>query len=229
MNFEGQSVIDLIGSKEDPQTAINTADIAALTPLVARNTKILARCATNPSSLSEVSQIQLAFESGARTLLQQGLGVNGTTGLLSSRYTTHPSITFGLGQSGTPMDIRYRVSSASPVKFKVNLQLNVIFPAQLVIYQVKLYLFVTFYNAGSLQVGYYYLDTRVLVVPPGGITTSVSINDYIITTGTLSGIDEIRISPKMDSSYGPGPLPTSIEIVQNWTRPIGNHFEVEVL
>ena len=229
MNFEGQSVIDLIGSKEDPQTAINTADIAALTPLVTRNTKILARCATNPSSLGEVSQVQLAFESGARTLLQQGLGVNGTTGLLSSRYTTHPSIIFGLGQSGTPMDIRYRVSSASPVKFKVNLQLNVIFPAQVVIYQVKVYLFVTFLNAGIPQAGYSYLDTREVIVPPGGVTSTVTINDFVFTTGTLSGIDEIRISPEMDSSYGPGPIPTSIEIVQNWTRPIGNHFEVEVL
>jgi hypothetical protein len=127
------------------------------------------------------------------------------------------------------MDIRYRVSSASPVKFKVNLQLNLIFPAQLVLYQVKVYLFVTFLNAGIPQAGYSYLDTRFLVVPSGGVTTSVSINDYIITTGTLSGVDEIRISPEMDSSYGPGLLPTSIEIVQNWTRPIGNHFEVEVL
>ena len=167
MNFEGQSVIDLIGSKEDPQTVINTADIAALTPLVTRNTKILARCATNPSSLGEVSQVQLPFESGARTLLQQGLGVNGTTGLLSSRYTTHPSITFGLGQSGTPMDVRYRVPSTSPVTFKVDLQLNLTLPTQLVIYQGKVYLFVTFLNAGIAQAGYSYLDTRYIIVPPG--------------------------------------------------------------
>ena len=214
------------------QVDANTLAIEQNAVDIAQNTsraRVLASCSTNPASLGEVSQSQLVFESGARTLLQQGLGVNGTTGLLSSRYTTHPDITFGLGQSGTPMDIRYTVPSASPVKFKVNLQLNVIFPAQLVIYQVKVYLFVTFLNAGIPQAGYSYLDTREVIVPPGGVTSTVTINDFVFTTSSLVGVDEIRISPEMDSSYGPGPLPADIEIVQNWERPMGNHFSMEVL
>lgn len=208
------------------QISNNKADILTLQ-------RVYAACSTNPATSGEVSQSQLLLASGPRALLEQGLGVNETIrGLISSRYTTHPDITFGLGLSGTPTDIRYRkpIQSSVPVTFKVNLQLNLIFPSQLVIYQVRVYLLVGYYagdvNQGRSQV---VLQDRFITVGPGGVTTTISFNDFIFSTPSLPNIDELRISPIIDSSYGPGPLPAYIEIVQDWTRPVGNYFKVEVL
>lgn len=238
------------GSSNDPQTAINTMAIDNLDgrvgvlqqfvqedkEAIAMNTdqisdlvraqRVLAACSTNPSTSGEVSQTQLLLESGPRPLLVQGLGGQG---LVSSRYSTHPDLSFGMGLAGTPNEIRYRVSTASPVTFNVNLQLNLVFPSQIVMYQVKVYLGVKLYAAGVLQQMNFYLDNRFVVVGPGGATYTLSFIDFMFTTPMLQGIDEIRIAPEMDSTFGPGPIPSSIEIVQDWSRPIGNFFKVEVL
>lgn len=251
MDFAGFSLCGG-GSSNDPQTAINTLAIdnldgrvGVLTQFVqedkeaiALNTdqisdllraqRVIASCSTNPSTSGEVTQSQLLLKSGPRPLLVQGLGEN-TQGLLNSRYITHPDLSFGMGLSGTPNEIRYRVSTANRVKLKVNLQLNVVFPAHVVVYQVKIYLGLKLYYANVLQQMNFYLDNRFVTIGPGGGTYTVSFIDYILISPTLQGVDELRIAPEMDSTFGPGPLPSSVDIVQDWSRPVGNFFSVEVL
>jgi hypothetical protein len=230
MNYEGYSLVDLIDAKTDPQTGINTENIAANATAIVANKRVLAFCSTNPSSAGDVSQSVCLLENGPRILLGTGLGVNSAPGLLSSSYSTDESIGFGLGTSGTPQDVRYLPAGRTqPVFFRVNLQMNVELPAAVVIYTANLYIFVTLYSGGVAQLGRYYLDNRSLAVPPGGLVTTFSFNNFVFSSGDITSVDEIRIRPEIDCSVPTLPLTPYVKIVQNSARPLGNYFEVEVL
>ena len=231
MNYEGYSLVDLNNNVTDPQTGINTENIAVNKTAILANKRVLAFCSTNPSSTGDVSQSVCLLENGPRILLGTGLGVNSAPGLLSSSYSTDESIGFGLGTSGTPQDVRYLPAGRTqPVSFRVNLQMNVELPAVVVIYTAKLYIFVTLYSAGVAQLGRYYLENRPLVVPPGGLVTTFSFNNFVFSSGDMTSVDEIRIRPEIDCGVPAFLPPTpSVKIVQNSSRPLGNYFEVEVL
>ena len=231
MDYEGKSWSS--SAANDPQVAQNTAAIAQNTVDIQTNVRRLALCTTNPTNLGDIEQVQVSVDENEQPLLEQGLGVNSGTGLLSSAFVTHPSLSFGTGVAGTPMDIRYATPTeeAITVKMRINLVLNLVLPAQLVQYSVRVYLFVGLYNNGVSQGGYFLLDgaQRTVVVPVGGKTTSVTINDFIFQTVSLVGIDEIRVTPIIESSYANPLIPASISIVQNWERPVANVFSVEIL
>ena len=232
MNYEGSSLVDLIGVKTDPQTGINTENIAVNATAIVANKRVMAFCSTNPSSAGDVTQSVCLLENGPRILLGTGLGVNAAPGLLNSSYSTDESIGFGLGTSSTPQDVRYLkpAGRTQPVSFRVNLQLNVELPAAVVIYTANLYIFVTLYSGGVAQLGRYYLENRPLVVPPGGLVTTFSFNNFVFSSGDLTSVDEIRIRPEIDCAVSDiSPLTPSVKIVQNSSRPLGNYFEVEVL
>jgi len=232
MNYEGSSLVDLIGAKTDPQTGINTENIAVNATAIVANKRVLAFCSTNPSSAGDVTQSVCLLEDGPRILLATGLGVNAAPGLLSSRYSTDESIGFGLGTSGTPQEVRYLkpAGRTQPVSFRVNLQMNVELPATAIIYTANLYIFVTLYSAGVAQLGRYYLENRSLAVPPGGLVTTFSFNNFIFSSGDMTSVDEIRIRPEIDCGMPAAlPITPSVKIVQNSARPLGNYFEVEAL
>ena len=232
MNYEGYSLVDLIDAKTDPQTGINTENIAVNATAIVANKRVLASCSTNPSSTGDVTQSVCLLENGPRILLGTGLGVNSAPGLLSSSYSTDESIGFGLGTSGTPQDVRYLkpTGRTQPVSFRVNLQMNIELPAAAIIYTAKIYIFVTLYSGGVAQLGRYYLENRSLAVPPGGLVTTFSFNNFIFSSGDMTSVDEIRIRPEIDCAVSEGlPLTPSVKIVQNSSRPLGNYFEVEVL
>ena len=230
MDYEGNGWSS--SAANDPQVAVNTAAIAQNTTDIDTNVRRLALCTTNPTNLGDIEQVQTLVEVDEKPLLEQGMGVSSGTGLLSSAFVTHPSLSFGAGAAGTPMDIRYATPTdeAVTVKMRINLVLNLVLPSQLVFYNVRVYLFIGLYNSDVSQGGYFLLDSpqRTINVPPGGKTTSATINDYIFQTVSLLGIDEIRVTPIIESS-AVGLLPVNISIVQNWERPVANLFSVEIL
>jgi hypothetical protein len=229
MDYEGKSW----SSSAATQVAQNTAAIEQNTVDIQTNVRRLALCTTNPTNVGDLEQVQVSVDVNEKPLLEQGMGISSGIGLLSSAFVTHPSLSFGTGASGSPMDIRYATPSeeAVAVKMRINLMLNLVFPSQLVAYTARVYLFVGLYNSNVSQGGYFVLDgaQRTVLVPPGGKTTSVTIFDYIFQTVSLVGIDEIRVTPIIESSYVNPLTPASISIVQNWERPVANVFSVEIL
>jgi len=215
MNYEGSSLVDLIGVKTDPQTGINTENIAANATAIVANKRVLAFCSTNPSSTGDVTQSVCLLENGPRILLGTGLGVNSAPGLLNSSYSTDESIGFGLGTSGTPQEVRYLkpTGRTQPVSFRVNLQMNIELPAAAIIYTAKIYIFVTLYSGGVAQLGRYYLENRPIVVSPGGLVTTFSFNNFIFSSGDMTSVDEIRIRPEIDCALPTLPLAPSVKIV----------------